>query len=85
MSVPIVVDHRVGLPIRWESWDHWRTAQKPRSPRRNIWVREWVVALGQPITFAWIGWESWRHYRFGKRAPEHVGYRDAGNHQGGAA
>ena len=74
--MPRVVDQRVGMPIRWDSWAHWRTAQKPRSPRRNIWVREWLVVFGQPVTFEWHGWESWRHWAFGKRAPEHVGYRN---------
>lgn len=80
---PSVVDHRVGLPIRWDSWAAWRIAQQPRSPRRNVWVRHWVVALGTPITYGWVGWESWRHWRFGVRCPEHVGYRDA-EHHGGA-
>lgn len=85
MSVPSVLDHRVGLPIRWPSWKAWRIAQQPRSPRRNVWVRRWLVVLGQPITYEWIGWESWSHWTFAQRCPEHVGYRDAVNHQGGAA
>lgn len=73
---PSVVDHRVGLPIRWDSWAHWRAAQKPRSPRHNIWVRVWLVVLDQPVTYEWHGWESWRHWVFAQRCPEHVGYRD---------
>lgn len=70
---PAVVDHRVGSPIRWTSWAHWRTAQRPPRPRRLIWVVEWVLSpFGTPVAAGYAGWPSWRHWRFGQRCPEHV-------------
>lgn len=73
---PTVVDHRVGLPIRWPSWQAWRIAQQPRSPRRNVWVIDWHLSpFGTPVAAGWVGFESWRHWKFAQRCPELVALR----------
>lgn len=74
--MPAVRDTRIGMFFDWDSWEHWRAGQKPRSPRRNIWVISWHLSpFGTPVAAGWIGWPGWPEWKFAQRAPEHVAFR----------